>query len=570
MTVGIVGSGPAATAVEAALADVDSGTERCEADDVVGFELGVVVDQAGSAVFERANDRALESGLEWLALELGGVGGVPVVDAAVAGFAPDTGCYACLAGRVEANLEPDAEPTGPPPAHTARFAGAVAGREAVRALGSTALDSNGGIFGRVVEVPYTEREFLPLPNCTCDGGRDRRIPREYVTRSVEESLARAERALDDHVGVVTEVGEAESFPVPYYLARACETGGFSDASAARDAAGVAPDWDSAFMKALGEAMERYCAGVYRADDFVTGTPAELEGTVGPGAFVCRSEPDGGEIPWVHGEDLATGEGALLPAEFVHFPPPSRRHRPALTTGLGLGNSGVEALLSGLYEVVERDAAMLSWYSTFEPLGLALEDDAFGTMVARARSEELSVTPLLLTQDVDVPVVAVAVRREEWPRFALGSAANLDVTRAARSALAEALQNWMELRGMGPEGADDAMGAIGRYADLPETAAALVDADTMVPAESVGPEDPPSGEDELTAVVERLSAAGLDAYAARTTTRDVEAVGFEAVRVLVPVAQPLCFGDVFFGERAESVPGSLGFSPRLERDHHPFP
>ena len=61
-----------------------------------------------------------------------------------------------------------------------------------------------------------------------------------------------------------------------------------------------------------------------------------------------------------------------------------------------------------------------------------------------------------------------------------------------------------------------------------------------------------------------------AYGVRTTTRDVASLGFEAVRALVPQAQPLFFGGGYFGERAESVPEDLGFEPRLDRDHHPFP
>jgi ribosomal protein S12 methylthiotransferase accessory factor len=41
-------------------------------------------------------------------------------------------------------------------------------------------------------------------------------------------------------------------------------------------------------------------------------------------------------------------------------------------------------------------------------------------------------------------------------------------------------------------------------------------------------------------------------------------------VLVPGAQPLFFGESVFGERAGSVPREMGFEPRLDRDHHPFP
>ena len=566
MTVGIVGSGPGAAAVDAALEDVGVETTNVDIESFGDSELTVVVGQVGDTIFERASEQALRRDVRWLAVELGGVGGIPIVDAAVAGFSPETGCYECLSGRVSANLDPQADPAAAPSAHTTRFAGAVAGREAARYVVEDA-----DIFGRVVVVPFTEREFLPLPNCACEPDRDRSVPREYVERTVDESLARAERALDKQFGIVQEVGEAESFPVPYYLARSSETSGFSDVSAARDAAGVAPDWNSAFMKALGEALERYCAGIYRTEEFDAGTPAAIPDAVSPEAFVCEGSPDpDAELLWADGEHLATGERVSLPAEFVYYPPPERRHRPAVTTGLGLGNSGVEAILSGLYEVIERDATMLSWYSSFDPLALAIEDDTFETIERRAASEGLEVTPLLLTQDVDVPVVAVAVHREEWPRFALGSSASLDVTEAALSALCEALQNWMELRGMGPEAAADALGAIGEYAEMPSAATAFIDAETAIPADSAGPDEVPGGKAELAVVLDRLDDAGLDAYAARTTTRDVEYLGFEAVRVLVPAAQPMCFGTIYFGERAEAVPRDLGFTPELDRDHHPFP
>ena len=571
MTVTIVGSGPAAAAVEAALGD--AGIETTTGLDAVGeTQLAVVTGESGDSVFERANDRALATGSRWLAVELGGLGGLSIVEAAVAGFAPGAGCYDCLRGRVRANLDDpsDSQETAtgdsPEPApQTRRFAGAVAGRDAVRFVTGDA-----GVGGRVVVAPFSEREFLPVPHCDCAGERDPSLDREQVDRSVEESLARAERALDEQLGIVQEVGEAESFPVPYYLARTCDTGGFSDASAARDAAGVDADWNSAFMRALGESMERYCAGIYRSERFETGTPTEMENALAPGEFVCETEPDGETIEWVSGERVETGEQVAVPAEFVHYPPPERRYREPTTSGLGLGNSAVEALLSGLYEVIERDAAMLSWYSTFQPLEVSVEDPVFETLRNRAASEGLEVTTLLLTIDVDVPVVAAAVQREEWPRLAFGTDASLDVASAARSALAEALQNWMELRGMGPEGATDAPGAIGTYAETPGPAAAFLDAEMAVPAGAASSASPQDSAAELDAVIERLDSAGLTAYAARTTTRDVERLGFEAVRALVPGAQPLALGEAYFGERARSVPETLGVEPRPDREHHPFP
>jgi len=568
MTVAVVGTGPAAGAVAAALADVGQASVETSPSGIADARLGVVVAGAGESTFDRANAVARESSTPWFAVELGGVGGYGLVDAAVSGFAPETACYACLRTRIAAAVEEGADDAVPTPDRpTARLAGAVAGRAA-----ADVLNGDPEPFGRVRELPHAIRRLLPVPYCECGPGPDRRFERTVGDRDLEAALAAAEQGLDERVGIVSEVGEVESFPAPYYLARGCETSGFSDVAADREAAAVAVDWNESLMKALGEALERYCAGVYRTASFTRSSPDALAGAVPPSAFVLPDDPDvTDERAWIGGGDLHTGRSVWLPAELVVYPPHEQCLRPPITTGLGLGNGTVGALLSGLYEVIERDATMLAWYSTFEPLGLTVADEGYRTLADRVRAASLSVTPLLVSQDVDVPVVAVAVHRDgEWPAFALGSAATLDPSVAARSALAEAIQNWLELRAMGPEEAREAGGAIGEYAEFPDRAAAFVDVDATVSAEEVGPDAVPESQAELDAVLDRCSAAGLDVHAVRLTTRDLTELGFECVRVLSPSAQPLFLEEPYFGERARTVPGSLGFEPRLDREHHPFP
>jgi ribosomal protein S12 methylthiotransferase accessory factor len=595
MNVGIAGTGPAVEALTAALADVDATVTETTPDELDQFSLGAVVAPTGADAFRTSSAVADR----WLAVEIGGLGGHPLseVDAGVSLFdaTADTthaACFDCLRQRVAANA-PDTADRARGDRSAVRYAGAVAGRRAVRLLAGESLG------GSVVEVPGPERRVLPVPGCDCaehDAGDFRRydpVPTTHRERGIDEALARAEQAVDDRVGLVAQVGERESFPVPYYLAQLADTSGFSDTSAPDLTAGVDADWNPAFMKALGEALERYCGAVYRQRGFTVAPEETRARPVSPRRFV---RPDAGyrppdteePIPWVDGikldpEALRSDDDAddgspptevSVPAEFVHFPPPNERHKPSITTGLGLGNSGVEALLSGIYEVIERDATMLAWYSEFEPLALDIDDPGFETLVGRARAEELSVTPLLVTQDVDVPVVACAVHRDpetsDWPHFAVGSGADLDPASAARSALAEALQNWTELRAMGPEQASAESGAIGHYADFPAPARAFVAADATVPAESVGPDPVPTGVEALAGVVERLAEAGLDTYAVRLTTSEVACLGFEAVRAVVPEAQPLFTGDPFFGDRANEVPRQLGFEPRLDRSFHPYP
>lgn len=593
----LAGEGPAAEAVRSALADTDATVVDAAPDALADADLGVVVAPVGAAPFETATGTAHEAGTPWLSVELGGVGGheLPRVDAAVAGFGVGTACFDCLRTRVAAGLEgatETADGSASVDPATARFAGALAGRAAADLVAGRETATLGG----VVEVPHAQRRILPAPGCVCETdapGAD--LDRSVVDRSLDESVDRLERAVDRRLGPVSEISEAESFPAPYYLAELADTSGFSDGTTGGLAAGVATDWNVALGKALGEGLERYAAAVYRTEAFERAPAAGVEAAVPPSAFV-RPDPTAGDggwhapdaseaIPWIAGEDLASGERAWLPAEFVVFPPPrGARHRPAITTGLGFG-SGVDAVLSGLSEGIERDAAMLAWYSTFEPMGLSVRPDVlerateggplatFDTLRRRARSEGLETTTLLLTQDVDVPVVACAVHHgdeDRWPRFAAGMAADLDPAAAARDALAEAVQNWMELRGMGRQGAAEQQPAVARAADFPRDVQSFCDPEATVPLGSVGTSDPPTGAAALDALLDALDEAGLDAYAARLTTRDVEALGFEAVRVLVPEAQPLFSGTPYFGERAREVPETFGCEPRLDRAHHPFP
>ena len=563
VSVGLVGSGSAVEAVATALEDIDVPVEQCAPDALSEHALAVAVDTVGDDLFTDINDSREEP---WVAVEIGGVGGHAIsgVQASVAGFAPETGCYRCLRTRVGArNWE-----TGDNDATQSdtRLAGAVAGHRIATAL----RGNEATLFGHVVELPYTERRVLSVPTCERCGGPPSPPADEPVSRSIEEAIAHAEVVVDERVGIVQSVGEVASFPVPYYLATTADTGGFSDVSAANQAAGVAADWNTAYMKALGEALERYSAGVYRSEWFEVATPNERSAAVRPEQFVGAGSTEAA-IPWVDGERLDTRESVSLPAEFVQFPPPEKRFGPSITTGLGLGNDREEALLSGLYEVIERDATMLAWYSTYEALELAVDDEEFSTLSQRAASEGLSVTALLVTQDIDAPVVSVAVHREqgEWPRFALGSDADLDATAAARSALCEALQNWMELRSMGAEAAGDQSGWIGRYGSFPDPTKAFLDSAGEVEASAVGTPSP-DREIELESLVSRVTDVGLKPFASWITPTDVRALGFEAVRVVVPSAQPLFTREPVFGERAETVPQTMGFEPRLERDPHPYP
>lgn len=515
----------------------------------------------------------------WIAVEIGGIGGqyVDGIDGTVSVLDADGPCYACLTARVAAG-SPTGE-SGDEAGHdaAARFAGSIAGR-LLRRLGEDGLEA---AVGTIYRLDGTSHRLLPVPHCACEGTTNRPRPPDEATPE-GDALSRAETAVDPLLGPIAQVGEQSSYPAPYYIGELAETSGFSDATATRYSAGVDLDWDAAFMRAIGEGLERYCAGVYRLADHRS-TPPEPAVSL---ESIPTATGDAESLGyWWRSIDLHAESDVWLPAETVWFPPPADAAIDPITTGLGLGETWTEAVLAGVLEVIERDACMLGWYSTFEPMGLETDRESVSTLVRRMAGEGLATSLLVMTQDIDVPVVTAVVHRRRsdgesiyeipgtdpdgWPAFAVGSAASLDPSHAAERALAEAAQNWVELREMGEERARDE-GAIGEFGSFPRQARGLVDPEVSVAADELVADPVTDPDDALQHCLDEVATAGLSAYAARTTTRDVEQLGFEAVRVVVPEAQPLVMRRAHLSERVRTVPRELGFSPRLDRGPHPYP
>ncbi len=126
---------------------------------------------------------------------------------------------------------------------------------------------------------------------------------------------------------------------------------------------------AAYAAALGEAAERYAVAsarpreVLRARASATPLPSlpldELpflsKGRVTSGASRHRRQRQ--EIEWVPGLSLTHNREVLVPKGLVYWDAGFT----STTNGCALRASLEEAILESLYEVVERDALMISWY-----------------------------------------------------------------------------------------------------------------------------------------------------------------------------------------------------------------
>jgi ribosomal protein S12 methylthiotransferase accessory factor len=159
-------------------------------------------------------------------------------------------------------------------------------------------------------------------------------------------------------------------------------------------------------------------------------------------FRCSRFSPHNKIPWIQGWDLYSGIPVLVPADFVYYPP--LRQYP-----LVLGNSNgaaahtdlVQAVLNGLFEVIERDAFLVMWLNKLSMpiLDVKCLPFFFNESLNLIKEFGLEVKLVDLTNDLNVPVVVAACYNRieaKFPGLVVGAGAHLDPEVAIKKALFE--------------------------------------------------------------------------------------------------------------------------------------
>jgi YcaO-like protein with predicted kinase domain len=182
---------------------------------------------------------------------------------------------------------------------------------------------------------------------------------------------------------------------------------------------------------------------------------ELAGALDPAALPLAAARSLGDarILWVEARDLIGGGRLFVPhemvtADYTHPAPAGAGFFQATTNGLASGNHWLEAVLHGLYEVVERDAIAL-WRAGAERArdGRAVVLDSIDGAVsqgllARYRAAGVAVRVWDVTSDIALPcfvALAVAPDGADGVEPELGSGCHTDRDIALSRALSEAAQ-----------------------------------------------------------------------------------------------------------------------------------
>jgi ribosomal protein S12 methylthiotransferase accessory factor len=332
--------------------------------------------------------------------------------------------------------------------------------------------------GRIIEwdgltAAFEEHEVLRQPCCPICGKKKLLNPEFPVIGdlSVERQgpglAALRSRLVGARTGVVRSlkaIRKAPREPEFPMIVRA-ELSNFryhrEKAEAFQIASGKGADEDSAYVSALGEAVERYSGGIWPDDEVPRLRRDEIDGpSLDPRALVpCsmtahHSPPytpwtDDLRAGWVWGRDLGSGERIAVPAQptlmSYSLMPGEANLFQVTSNGLAAGPTLADAALRAAYEVIERDAFISTWLLRLpaDAVRIASLDLPAARNLEAAyarRGVKLELYRLTTTTSVHAFVaLGIAEAGDALPAVVVGLGADHDAKSAARSALSEVAQ-----------------------------------------------------------------------------------------------------------------------------------
>ncbi|MUM78834.1 hypothetical protein GKC30_14450 [Pseudodesulfovibrio sp. F-1] len=388
--------------------------------------------------------------------------------------------------------------------------------------------------------------------------------------------------------------------------------------------GVGLTEDRALMSALGEAVEGYCAydirnplimGSYRKISTIDPhavSPAELPlyspSQYGNEKFKYRPFTEDTVIRWTKGKSAITGTQRHLPAALVYVSySVCEKETPLCHTifgGIASSTSHTSALLSGLYEAVERDAMMIWWLGQLSCAKVELTSD---TWVGKLFEQKFAGSGLTfelwhITMDIPIPVFFGLVTDARNNTVAGGFGTNLNPEVAALKALFECVQNRLgqlpmksdwgrslynekTQKNIFDENSDTiAQQNFSGMVDLnnnlhtylqPEThhyLDAVRSGNNTIDLNEIRNRSNGSAEQDTETCLELLHKQGFDVIVTDLTHEDVADLGFMVLRVSIPglVPNSVTAWPHLGNQRLYDVPPKLGFKRKAEAEMADYP
>jgi ribosomal protein S12 methylthiotransferase accessory factor len=378
----------------------------------------------------------------------------------------------------------------------------------------------------------------------------------------------------------------------------------------RMAAGKGATEAAAMAGAIGEAVEHYCASQVDEASLRRISLADAgPHSVPPAEFVLYSDsqyatkklpyvrPEAQmELGWVTGRKLPQDDEVLVPASLTYLNYSGQAGEPylcpATSNGLAAGPDLESAMLSGLYELVERDAFLITWMNKLPVLSVDIASLGGLAKSICSHYRRFGVQMEIYDMTLDLPayvMMACAVDLSgKGPAVVVGLGCNLNPEIALEKALMEIcqsrpgevmrylkhaprdrLRSYQDVKVLEDHSA---------FASMPETLSEfsfLRDGDRTERLGDLANRSRGSSKADLDQCVEVLRVRQSRVVCVDLTTSDVAPFDLKVVRMIATGLQPIHFGfgeERLGGRRLYEVPEFLGYATRrrTEEDLNPCP
>lgn len=440
----------------------------------------------------------------------------------------------------------------------------------------------------------SDHRLAALPWCPVCGGAEAQLAAGHAPAAdapgtdvddLEALLAQMPGWVDHRIGVIRSLTVTPAGP-PVPLSGVARLANYTEGDPSNVAVGVAGGGKGlvpfeAQRGAIGEAIERYSASRNRTSDLHRASFAELTGdAIDPRDLVLYDEavyrsPTNPYVPfdphapmnWARGTWFGTDDPVWVPAHATFFEyrlEPDRQLFQITSNGLAAGASPADAAIRAVFELVERDATMLTWLCQLpaRPVTLdgSLEAGEGGLqpglveVVGHMHALGIRIEMYLIDLGTGLPTIFClgfgdGVRS---PAVASSLACHADVRVAVYKALMEQAQIGPYLMSVPAERRPTTAEAVVSLEDhaFYYVAPGREDAfdflrkgdEPPVALRDLPPSTFPTDVDGQTAyVAEALDRAGLRVAVVDVTAPDVRLTPFSVVRAVGPHLQPIHFG-----------------------------
>ncbi|CKG94437.1 YcaO-like family protein [Streptococcus pneumoniae] len=188
-----------------------------------------------------------------------------------------------------------------------------------------------------------------------------------------------------------------------------------------DSHGRSSTLNSAFYLAVLEGLERI-HGAYSMDNEIYGKKSELRLQCIDLNELCKFSVNkiipadfDEKIHWRKGLDLISNKQLYLPVQGINFGPPKDEKRliESNSNGMSIGTNIIEAIIGGIFEILERDAFLAYWLTLSKPQEIKeICDNDINNLIEKIYLKGYKVTILDIRTEVEIPIVWILFNQIE--------------------------------------------------------------------------------------------------------------------------------------------------------------